>query len=295
MITLAGDIKSNYLGFQIIIDVYHQMLSCGGPVYEVDMSRVNWLDANMCAPLGAIFYLFNKPECLIELNGLKRGVENILHKNGFWLHFGVAASKKQDTYDTTIEYKRFDRTDARSFQDYVASHFVGKRKGMPEMSKTLRSRFRESIYEILENAAYHSETQYGIFACGQQYPDRGRLDFTIADLGVGMRETLRKKIGLDLSSEKAIEWAVAGENTTRRRHEGKPGGLGLKLIKEFIMLNQGRFQIVSDAGYWCYSHEGVELRKFSEPFPGTVVNIEINTSDTQSYCLESEVDPNSIF
>jgi len=29
-----------------------------------------------------------------------------------------------------------------------------------------------------------------------------------------------------------------------------PGGLGLKLLGEFINLNGGRLQIISDAGYW---------------------------------------------
>jgi len=41
----------------------------------------------------------------------------------------------------------------------------------------------------------------------------------------------------------------------------------------------------------------VYKNRFKAPFPGTIVNIEINTSDAQSYCLESEeiIDAKDIF
>ncbi len=77
-----------------------------------------------------------------------------------------------------------------------------------------------------------------------------------------------------------------------------PGGLGLKLIRQFVELNGGRLQIISDAGYGSFGANDVEQRTFEAPFPGTVVNIEINTADTSKYYLASEaeeVDPESIF
>lgn len=36
------------------------------------------------------------------------------------------------------------------------------------------------------------------------------LDFTIVDLGIGMRENIKKLRGLNLSPEKAIIWATEG-------------------------------------------------------------------------------------
>ena len=81
--------------------------------------------------------------------------------------------------------------------------------------------------------------------------------------------------GLELSPEESINWATAKRNTTKR---GKvPGGLGLKLLCEFIDLNGGCIQIVSDAGYWHRRNSEIVTKPLSYPFPGTVVNVEINT------------------
>lgn len=134
----------------------------------------------------------------------------------------------------------------------------------------------------------------GIFSCGQFFPDRNRLDFSVADLGIGIRQNVKEHTGQDLiTAEQAINWAMEGRNTTRAGRI--PGGLGLKLLREFITMNKGKIQIVSDKGYWELSGGETSTRTFTEPFPGTIVNIEINTSDTSSYCLSSEIQPEDIF
>jgi hypothetical protein len=96
-----------------------------------------------------------------------------------------------------------------------------------------------------------------------------------------------------LPGEDAIEWATQGTNTTKRGRI--PGGLGLKLLSEFIRVNGGLLQIVSDTGYWRMVNGGIDKRPLQEAFPGTVVSIEINTSDVRSYCLGSEVSAADIF
>jgi hypothetical protein len=119
------------------------------------------------------------------------------------------------------------------------------------------------------------------------------MDFSVADLGIGIQQNLHERLGLDLPAEQAINWAMEGKNTTK--FGPIPGGLGLKLLREFIELNRGRIQVVSDKGYWELCRGKVLTKVFPEPFPGTVVNIEINTADTKSYCLSSEITPDDIF
>jgi hypothetical protein len=60
-------------------------------------------------------------------------------------------------------------------------------------------------------------------------------------------------------------------------------------------LNRGRIQIVSDAGYWQRERGRTVTARLSQPFPGTVVSLEINTADTQSYALSSELSEANIF
>jgi hypothetical protein len=282
-------IKSDFDGFRHLIDIYAQVNKLLFETVEIDMSGATWFDANMCAPFGAILYKISRNLNTVKLINLTPSVKKILSKNGFLMNYGVA--KELDTYKTTIEYKRFEPKDERYFATYIEQHLV--RKGMPKMSIGLQKKFRESIYEILSNAVLHSETKLGIFACGQFFPAGKRLDFSIADLGIGMKENINKKRHLNLMPEEAIVWATEKYNTTKTGNI--PGGLGLKLLRSFISLNKGRIQIVSDAGYWEFANGTFSTKKFDKPFPGTAVNMEINTADKQSYRLSSEADSDNIF
>lgn len=292
-----GNLNTAFDGYKSIINIYYQMSACKETICEIDMSEVNWIDANMCAALGAVLQsnFCEDKITKISLQDMKPQIEDIFQKNGFLSNFGFDVEKKPDTYGTTIEYQRFGCMDSQSFKRYVEKHFRGKE--IPDMTPRLAQKFRESISEIFENAIDHSKTQLGIFACGQYFPAQNRLDFSIADLGIGFRENIFSCLGKHFAPEEAIEWAMEGMNTTRRPKDGKPGGFGLKLIKEFLTLNNGELDIVSDAGYWSIKRGQIYKKRFRAPFPGTIVNIEINTSDAQSYRLESEglIDAEDIF
>jgi hypothetical protein len=155
------------------------------------------------------------------------------------------------------------------------------------MTPALSTRFKSAILEIFVNATIHSESGLGIFACGQYFPRMHRLDFCVADAGIGMRRKIHKELGIKMNSDQAISWALQEGHTTRKG--SVPGGLGLKLIREFISMNKGRIQIVSDRGYWEFSAGRETLTRMDLGFPGTVINIEINTADTSSYCLRGEL------
>ncbi len=289
LIKLSNEIRSNYAGFDVLVNFAAQLKLREFEHIEVDMSGVQWMDANMCAPLGGILYKLSRQLNTVTLTGLKSGLEEILSKNGFLSNYG--REKKQDRHGTTIEYKRFEPKDGRYFGSYIETHLKGK--GIPQMSSALLKKFRESIFEIFSNAVIHSETKLGIFSCGQFFPSKHRLDFSIADLGLGIQENLKQKANLELSAVEAINWAMKGRNTTKKGPI--PGGLGLKLLRDFIEINKGRIQIVSDLAYWEFTEGAVSTKEFSTPFTGTAVNIEINTADTQSYCLASELRPENVF
>ena len=118
-------------------------------------------------------------------------------------------------------------------------------------------------------------------------------DFTVTDLGVGIRPNVRDHLQCDLDADAAIVWAVQEHHTTKRGTI--PGDLGLTLLKEFIDLNGGHMQIVSDAVYWWCKGNRTATALLAEPFPGTVVNVEINTADRRAYRLSSEPDDDGIF
>lgn len=279
-----GEIRSNKRGFTRLAALAADLNTHLLDTVDVDFSACTWFDANMSAPLGVVFAHAVDNLNDLKLRGLRQSVETILEKNRFLVGFGFP--EQEDIHGTTIPYRRFSTTDDRYFAAYLNRHL--RRKGLPIMSEALSERFKNSILEIFVNAAMHSESKLGIFACGQYFPQQDRLDFCVSDAGIGIRRKIHKELGLKMNSDKAIEWALQEGNTTKTG--SVPGGLGLKLIREFIAMNKGRIQIVSDRGYWEFSPQGETLARIDTPFPGTVINIEINTADTSSYRLRSEAE-----
>jgi hypothetical protein len=277
-------------GFAALARLTAETKNCLLDDVEIDMGAATWLDADMCAAFGAVLYQLGKNLNTVHLLNIPPKVETILSKNGFLSHYG--RQTLPDRWGTTIPYQRFDLKDDRYFADYIESELISRAE-MPAMSSALLKKFRESIFEIFSNAVLHSQTRMGIFSCGQFFPKRERIDFSVADLGVGMRKNIQESMGLDFSAEEAICWATEGRNTTKRGTV--PGGLGLKLLGEFIDLNDGSMQIVSDAGYWKRAKGTTTAAALEHPFPGTIVTLEINTADANAYKLLSELNPEDIF
>jgi len=284
------EIRHNEAGFQTLVRLRARTKDCLFDDIEIDMNWTTWLDADMCAPFGAILYRLSDRMNTVKLVNVRRDVNRILSKNGFLSHYG--GDKLPDTWGTTIPYRRFEAKDDRYFASYIEEEFV-RRSEMPKMSVGLVKKFRESVFEIFSNAVIHSQTKLGIFSCGQYFPKRDRLDFAVADLGIGIRQNVLRNAGLDLRADQAISWATEERNTTKKGRI--PGGLGLKLLKEFITLNRGRIQIVSDSGYWALEQGEVISGELKYRFPGTVVSIEIDTADKRSYKLSSEISEKDIF
>jgi hypothetical protein len=244
---LLRDIRSDYNGFAQLISLFEQQKECVFDEIVVDMSQLSWFDANMCSPLGALLYHSSRRANTIKLENIANTVYIILSKNGFLSNYGKDSIR--DIYGTTIEYKRFEPKDDRYFNAYLGKQFAGK--GLPEMTTELLKKFRESIFEVFSNSVIHSQTPYGVFSCGQYFPKNNHLDFTITDLGIGIYKNVKQTIGLSLFPEQAIQWAMEKGNTTKRGPI--PGGLGLKLLRDFITINKGMIQIASDGGYWALS------------------------------------------
>ena len=242
---LLPAINHDSTSFEMLADLHNQTKDMVFDVIEIDMGETEWFAAYMCAVLGAILHSMRKRLNEVSLTNIQPPIEEILSKNGFLSHYGHA--QIPDEWSTTISYKRFDIKDDHHFANFIENEFIN-RPEIPEMSDILLKKFRESIFEIYSNSVLHSQTELGIFSCGQFFPNQDRLVFTVADLGVGIRFNINNHTGQELTAEKAIIWATKEGNTTKRGN--LPGGLGLKILRDFIDLNGGCIKIVSDAGYW---------------------------------------------
>lgn len=250
----------------------------------VDCNLVNWVEANIAAALGAIHFDAEENGSNIRFVNLKDGIESVLSRNGLFNQSKVSPHK------TCIPLKRFELSDSKYFAEFTTGEF--KKQDMPTMSEGLTQKFFEGLDELFINATMHSKSNFGVFACGQSYPAKNRLDFSLVDLGIGFKKNYENYFNLDTEASIAIDWAMKKNNTTRQGDI--PGGLGLDILKEFIGLNKGRLTIFSGNGFWELSSSGIVIEELRSNFPGTFINLEIRPNDSYVYYLNNEIDPNMV-
>ena len=284
-IPLPHRIGSNRLGFASLANIYQQVKPCQFETIQLDFQNTTWFDANMLAMLGAIMEFAWTNE--FDIVNLGPEQEKIFKKTRY-SYFG--GESLPDRYQTTVEYRKSKVSEIGSFEKYLENKLLAHRE-MPSMSSLLRKRIKESILEIFNNARTHGKCEF-IFSCGQYYPQKGRLDFTVVDIGRTIRKNVGDYLHKNVSGKKALDWAVQKNTTTRK--DNIPGGLGFTLIREFLRKNNGKIQVASADGYWYEKESTSHSKELGVFFRGTAVNLEFNVNDQSSYCLTSEIEDKDI-
>ncbi len=256
-------------------------------VISFDLKIIQWFNACLCAPLGAILDKLNNDSWVTAKIDSLIG-NNILQRNEFLSYYGF--DKIRDDKHTTIRYLKLQPSDSRFFNSYITDELVNH-PALPSLSDPLKKKITESIYEMFVNAQMHSQTKF-IYTCGQFFPKHHSIWFSITDLGVGFKHNINHRFNADLTSAQAIEWAVKNGHTTKTNITG---GIGLALLKEFIAKNSGTMQIVSGDGFYSFTASNECSYTLDFEFPGTIITMEFKTNDSNSYCLASEISEQSLF
>lgn len=272
------NITNTYESFQQLIFFYENQKD--KLFTDIHLELRQWFAANLSTALGVILDSISDLN-EIHFDFITHETKQILLKNEFLSYYGF--DKVQDNYNTTIKYQKLKPTDGKFFKTYVVEELLN-RDELPEMSIPLREKMIEAIYEIFVNAQIHSDSEF-IYTCGQFFPRKNKIEFTIADNGIGFKERVNRRFKSNLNAQKAISWAVQDRNTTKN----VTGGIGLALLREFISKNRGKMQIISNEGYYEFINGNEYTQEFQGSFPGTIVNLQFKTDDPKNYLLQSEV------
>lgn len=281
-------IDNSFGSYKSLISLYHE--NSKKIFSEIPIELYGFFSANMSAALGAVLDLIAEDFNTIKFVHIRNDVESILLKNDFLTFYG--RKRALDIYGTTIKFQKLKPTDGKFFKTYVIEELLNTHVAdLPKMSAGVKEKIVEAIYEIFVNAQIHSESSH-IYTCGQFFPQKNKIEFTIVDVGIGFKEKINRRFKCDLSSIQAIKWAMVDRNTTKTDISG---GIGLAILKEFIEKNRGKIQIVSDDGFYQFDCNGEVSQLFKESFPGTIVNLQFRTDDKGNYILKSELNTNIIF
>ncbi len=279
------DINNTFESYQRLITFYQS--NKNNLFGDIHLDLHGFFSANMSAALGALLDLFSANLNDIHFDRISPQIEQILLKNDFLTYYG--RQRLHDDHHTTIKFQKLKPTDGKYFKSYVIEELIGRTE-LPFMSVGVKEKITEAIYEIFVNAQIHSETK-SIYTCGQFFPNKNKIEFTIVDTGIGFKEKINQRFNSKLNAIQAIEWAVQDTHTTKN----VTGGIGLAILKEFITRNKGKMQIVSDTGFYELGMQEEVFKMFQDKFPGTIVNLQFCTDDSNNYSLKSEIDINNIF
>lgn len=274
------NIHPDYNSYQRLIDLYQEKHRSES-FDELEISLNEWFSANLCSALGGILDKLKENMLSVRFGWIEGKTEKILRKNDFLSYYSYPSI--EDKYHTTIKYLKLKKTEGRYFFKFIENELINHPE-LPELSSALKEKIAESIFEIFTNAQIHSETDH-IYTCGQFFPSKNIIDFTITDTGIGFKERIKRSFDREIKATDAIRWAFKDRNTTK---PNIPGGIGLAILREFISFNKGKIQVVSDNGFYKIDSEGEETKEFNGSFPGTMVNVQFRTDDTGSYSLKSE-------
>lgn len=237
----------------------------------IDMQRVTWFNAALCSFFKAflrrrmlennisIRFLFN------DVSYSNMAVRDILFRNGFF------NGEVSDVFNTIFPVRTFRASDleTENFLRDMKVDFQDKEK-FP-FSETASRGILKSLGEIFSNSERHAESDW-VYTSGQYFPNKEprQITFCIADVGIGIANQVKTKLGRVLDSDEAIEWAFVEGNTTK---DGS-GGLGLFSLKNIISDNKGELIVVSNDVYYDVLKQ--KMFKLSFDFKGTLFIITMN-------------------
>lgn len=230
-----------------------------------DFNENTWLSSEMTTFLGIIFRDLQMNNYTVYVTGFSYKLSNLLKKNGFLSHFKLSENIP-DTYGTTIPFIELRPEQTKTLDEYLNNILFTKMDEKINLSEN--EIIKSAIYELTHNIKEHSRAGL-FFMCGQFFPQKNELTFSIADAGISIPDNIIECNGPQFNCKSQyIDWATNKGTTTKTN---SVGGLGLYDIKENLR-PIGDLKILSGNGYAEFnSNKNVFLKDTKNRFNGTMI------------------------
>lgn len=282
---LNQDLQNGFRSHECLSKLAYEFKSTMATKVKLDLTGVNFIASNLFSVLGCIFYEYmrrNPDSDALYISGIQPRIKETIQKNGFYVHLGL--DKIPDVHNTVIPYKYFKVNQIEEYERYLTLNLFTGKVGeiLPCMSSKVGDEISDSLLELFKNISDHTTSDY-VFTCGQYFPNSSMLFFTIVDTG----ETIAYNVNNYHTSHKLVQpnnplqWAIENGNSTSLSE--KPRGIGLSIIRNFILSTKGSFYIFSNYDTFEIHHTHERFKKLHYPFPGTAVTIGFNLPEISNY------------
>lgn len=140
------------------------------------------------------------------------------------------------------------------------------------------------LQELFNNIKDHSSVDTGcIFV--QHHPNINKIKISLSDFGIGIPANIRK-VHPELTDGPAILKALEEGFTTKTTNRNR--GVGLHLLAQTVVRNGGTLSIRSAGGHVFCSAAGFNDYSTGKHYPGTVLEIELDTNNFDSTLADEE-------
>ena len=280
IITMPSSLNIDEEAYRFLGKLQYSIYSCEEKDIILDFSQCTFSHAAFTAYLGALKSLSQKWGKTVSFKTVDGKLQRYFFTSGLYDHF--TASTVNHTNKNTIPFTRVN-LDGDNLIDYIGNILD---LAPITLSEKCRDLLFKNIYEIFSNAIEHSNSQFGVFACGHWMPTKKKLVFSVCDTGLGIARTI-KEVKPTFSSTQAFNWALKSGNSTKQLSDGVPRGLGLSDLKAFIKLNNGDLNIfTNDIYYNCSSEETTTSLNYD--ILGTLITLTITADYNHIYILKEE-------
>ena len=150
---------------------------------------------------------------------------------------------------------------------------------IPDLDRRELSALEWSVHEITDNVLVHAQSPIGGLIQVSRFERREkRIEYIVADAGIGIPKTLRQSHPELSSDADALERAIQ-QGVTRDKAIGQ--GNGLFGSYKVCSHSRGSFYLESGRGKLTFNEKGFRVATENVPFEGTLVAAQINFSDPQ--------------
>jgi hypothetical protein len=264
-------VETTHIGVHEILKFYSYAKKLKYTSIKLTLLNVQHIDANLSSLLFALIKKLKDEQKLYVFVEIPQHM-HVLIRNGFIPQLSGTTEKVFDERDSVIPFKQFNADDDDGFATYLTREFFSHR-GLDNLSHDKKIALRTAFLEVFTNVLLHANID-SCFTCGQYFPGKGVLKFSLVDTGQGFLRKIKAATNGEVDNARsAIDWAVLPGHSTKARQFGT-GGYGLSEIHKYCKENNGSLHIASGDCYWMASGKNpLFSSKLREPFPGAMVNL----------------------
>lgn len=269
--------------FEYLAELQHNILISNYNKVILDFSECEYTNAAFTAFIGALGDICENKKIRFLIRSKKQSKVNQYFKRSGLYNYIVDDEIKYIN-ENAIPFSKITLDD-----EFIIEYIDRILSLAPiKISSDCKRLLFRNIYEIFNNSIDHSEAKMGVFSCGHWMPVKKELVFSIYDTGKGIPKLIKSKIDNTFSSSQALKWALVRGNSTKQLNDGTPRGLGLSDLIDFIKLNHGSIQIMSNDILYENKDGEVVIKPLLNSIVGTLISIKIVADYEHIYILQNK-------